>query len=128
MVKRRGKGIAILIVFFIIVVAALPLYFNSELYAMHSLDKQLDIVASQKDSAVIKKIATSKSAYDFMMNLPKGSKCENTSGMQGMNQNGDYYYVTVLNGRDLGVYMKRSGKGLWGKLFPSLSVSNIETY
>ncbi len=57
------------------------------------------------------------------MNLPSNIKCENTSGMQGVNDNGDYYYVTVINHNNLGVYMHKSNDNI---LFPSWTVSNIK--
>ena len=92
---------------------------HSELFGRYSLDRQLN--AALSDTQLLKKISSDQATYQYLTSLPKGTKCANTSGFQGV-MSGYDYYATTLGNKPVGVFMYEDDSN---PLFTKWSVSFV---
>lgn len=97
-------GIALLLFFIVI------MYNNPQTRGRVSLEKQLNTIIANHDIDQIKSLSQNERTYQFLARLSPTIQCKRTSDIQGMNRDSEYYYVTILDDRNVDVYVR---KGDW---------------
>jgi hypothetical protein len=99
-----------------------------------SVEKELNLIIEQRDLGKITAISEGKETKEFLMNLPKGTKATRTSSAQGAQRLTDQqgrpiskvYFVTVLNGTVVNVYMYEDRQStFYYNLFPKWTVAQV---
>jgi len=70
-------------------------------------------------------ISQYETTAEFVLSLSKSKKCENTSDFQGL-MGGYYYHVTVLNSKNVDVFIYRDEINWVLNIFPKWNVSSID--
>jgi len=90
-----------------------------------NVNKQLNNIVTSKTN--IEKITADTETASFLKNLPKDTRCKHTSNLQGMNTNGEQYFVTTLDERKIQVFIKEDNQSnLYLKLFPNWVITSVE--
>lgn len=124
----KSKIKIIIFIATIIFISAIEIYNHSELYTVRLIEDQINLLVKSKDISHIRKLADNN-ATQYILGLPKNSKCINTSFCQGLRNSNELYYVTLLDSHRLNIFIRRdANSNIMRKLFPYVKIIEIELY
>lgn len=116
--------VSIVVIVTIIFFLFLSFFLHSQLFVAISLDNQLNAMIASHNTSAMKQISQNEPTYQYILSLPRKTRCKNTSDFQGVISGYDYY-VTVLNHKNVDVFMYKNDSNTLLKLYPQWQVSSI---
>ncbi|MBM7645092.1 preprotein translocase subunit SecF [Scopulibacillus daqui] len=107
----------------ILVLGIVSFYFNSGFKMRSDFEKSINHMIQEKDKQAISRVTHDRKTYDFLMKLPKGTTCKKSSDAQGSDGK-TVYFVTDLDNKNIGLYIKKENRFL-SNLFPKWEVVSI---
>lgn len=122
----KSKVKIIILIAIIIFISAIEIYNHSELYTARLIEDQINLLVKSKDISHIQKLADDNTTQ-YILGLPKSSKCINTSFCQGVHNLNKLYYVTLLDSHKLNIFIRRdANSNIMRILFPYVKIIEIK--
>lgn len=101
-----------LLFFGVLLILGTALFIVSDSYVPYELNYQVNAMIKNHEHTKLTQVAQSKKTSRFLNNLNSHTRCKDTSDFQGGNSTHGFY-ATDLNGKTVGVEMKKSGLLNW---------------